>query len=394
MIETIEQIKEYSPEGIQTIRSDNWELPVLNLGTGKYEWRPKTAYLPYHLFLGESMTRRTHGINLEKDLLIGIHGPRGATKTLTNSFLIAKKMRAGKPAWCNWPISFYVMEESCYEKCDHLKRQYYCPFCKQGDISYYENHPLDFDKLYTFNSELSEGTVGLTETQYYAESRTSGRGQNRMLSYQLMQIRKSALSFFYDVQDPETVDKRFSWADDIKIYCADLSKMNYDETEVGHEIEEGEISHWTIRDISGVCTGVQYKNSGIEYGPYQFDGYHFWHIYPTRWKIEVYDAVNSMKQDSAKADADKAIGKAVSDAVNSFLDDGQTKILQKTFYERVAQYAGKRISSPVIGRVLGAYDTPVKQYRSGPNKDKCYYDISQFLNNDGGAEVEKIKVNG
>jgi hypothetical protein len=207
MLDIIETIKQ-EPGKVETIKSDHWELPVCNLGSGKYLWRPKTAYLPYSLFDGPEMSRRTHGINLNKDLLIGIHGPRGATKTLTNSFLIAKKMRAKQHAWCNWPVSFYVIEQSCYDKCE--RNDWYCPFCKHGDLSYYENYPLDFDKLYTFNSELSEGAVGLTETQYYAESRTSGRGQNRMLSYQLMQIRKSALSFFYDVQDPETVDKRFA----------------------------------------------------------------------------------------------------------------------------------------------------------------------------------------
>lgn len=385
MIETIEKIKTKTIEDVPLCYSDNWELPILNLGFGKYEWRPKTAYLPYFLFDGPEMSRRSHGINLDKDLLIGIHGPRGSSKTLTLSFLLAKKLRTGQPVWANWPISFYVIEQSCYDKC--ARNDWYCPFCKHGDLTYYENHPLDFDKLYTFNSELSEGAVGITELQYYAEARTSGRGQNRMLSYQIMQIRKSALSFFYDVQNPAWADKRFAWSDDIKIFCADLSKMNYDPATIGHEIEEGEFSHWTIRDMSGVCTGVQYENSLIEYGPYQFEGYHFWHIYPTRWKIEVYDAVNSMKQESAKADADKAVGKAVSDAVNSFLDDTEIKVSQDNMYRRVAQFAGKRINPVVVGKVLGAYDTPVKRWRSGPNKDKYYYDISQFLNNDGGAEI-------
>ena len=387
MIETIEQItKKYGD--IEIIRSDNWELPALNLGTGKYLWRPKTAYLPYNLFDGPEMSRRTHGINLNKDLLIGIHGPRGATKTLSNSFLIAKKMRAGQPAWCNWPVSFYCIEASCYDKCD-VKREYYCPFCKHGDLTYYENYPLDFDKLYTFNSELSEGAVGLTEAQYYAESRTSGRGQNRMLSYQLMQIRKSALSFFYDVQDPETVDKRFSWADDIKIFCADLSKMNYNEAEVGHEIEEGEFSHWKIRDISGVCTGVQYKASGIEYGPYQFDGFHFWHIFPTRWKIEVSEAINGMKQESAESDKAKKLGNAVSKAINAYLDEGVTKIMVRELAQRATILGNVTVSSVALGAVLSAYKVPVKQEGKGVNRGKYYYDITQFLNNDGGAEVPK-----
>jgi hypothetical protein len=361
---------------------------VCNLGTGKYAWRPKTAFLPHYLFEGPEMTRRTHGINLDKDLLIGIHGPRGATKTLTNSFLIAKKMRSGQPAWCNWPISFYVIEASCYDKCDLFKRQIDCPYCKHGDLSYYENRPLDFDKLYTFNSELSDGAVGLTEAQYYAEARTSGRGQNRMLSYQLMQIRKSALSFFYDVQDPETVDKRFAWADDIKIFCSDLSKMNYDMSTVGHEIEEGEYSHWKIRDMSGVCTGNQYKNTMIEYGPYQFDGFHFWWLYPTKWKIEVSEAINGIKQDSTKADKASKIGNAVSRAINAYLDEGATKIMVRELAQRATILGNITVSSVQLGTVLSVYKVPIIQERKGVNRGKYYYDISQFLNNDGGAEVK------
>ena len=387
MIGTVERTENEALKDIAVIRSDNWELPVLNLGYGKYEWRPRTAYLPYFLLEGEEMSHRTHGISLDKDQIIGIHGPRGSTKTLTNSFLVAKKMRMGQPAWCNWPISFYVMEDTCYDKCD-IKREYYCPFCKHGDLSYYENYPLDFDKLYTFNSELSGGVAGLTETTYYAESRTSGRGQNRVLSYQLMQIRKSALSFFYDAQDPETVDKRFAWQDDLKIYCADLSRMNYDEAEVGHELEEGELSHWKVRDISGICTGEQYKNTLIEYGPYQFDGYNFFHIFPTRWKIDVFEAINSMKQDTAMADKAAKLGNAVSAAINAFLDENTTKVMVRELAQRATILGNITISPNMLGTVLSAYKVPIKQDRSGANKGKYFYDISQFLNNDGGAEVK------
>jgi hypothetical protein len=383
MIGILTQTPEAQEPKIEVIHSDNWELPVLNLGMGKYAWRPKTAFLPYHLFDGPAMSRRTHGINLNKDLSIGIHGPRGSTKTLTNSFLLAKKMRSGQPVWANWPISFYVMEASCYDKCD--KRTWFCPFCKHGDLSYYENHPLDYDKLYTFNSELSEGAVGITEMQYYAESRTSGRGQNRMLSYQIMQIRKSALSFFYDVQDPEWADKRFSWSDDVKIFCSDLSKQNYDEASIGHEIAEGEFSHWRIRDISGVCTGVQYKNTFIEYGPYQFDGFHFWWIYPTRFKVDVAEAINSMKVETKKNDKDAEIGKAMSAAVNWFLDAGVIKVLSKDMWAKASELGGITVSPFQGGRVLTAYKVPKIQTTGGVYK----YDISQFLNNDGGAEVPK-----
>lgn len=372
VLSNLQTAENEEPKEIEIIKTDNWELPVINLGTGKYEWRPGTAFLCYDLFDGPEMGRRTHGINLEKDLLIGIHGPRGATKTLTNAFLTAKKMRMGAPAWCNYPISFYVIEPDCWDDCKH---RWACPNCRTGHKTYYENMPLNMDKLYTFNSELSDGIAGLTELQYYAEARTSGRGQNRMLSYQLMQIRKSALSFYYDVQNERWADNRFSWSDDIKIYCRDLAKMNYDLASVGHEIQEGEYSHWMIRDISGVCTGRMYQETEIEYGPYQFDGYHFWNIYPTKWKIDVYDAVYSMKQKSEKADKDAKLGQAITDAIESFLDENRTKVIAEDLWARATSMGNLTVSPAMGGKVLKAYGVEKRQNSKG----KYVYDLGIFL---------------
>lgn len=359
---------EQSVDELEIIRSDNWELPVCNLGTGKYAWRPKTAVLPYYLFEGPSMTRRTHGINLTKDLSIGVHGPRGSTKTLTLSYLGAKKMRMGQPSWDNWPISFYVVEPNCWDSC----KSRHCELCYHGALTYYENHPLDMDKVYNFNSELSEGKVGFTEFQYYVEARTSGRQQNRFISYQIMQIRKSALSFNYDVQNEGWVDKRFGWSDDIKIYCHDVSKMNYDMEQVGREIEEGEYSHWRIRDISGVVTGLPFAETGIEYGPYQFDGFNFWWIYPTKWKVDVYDAVYSMKQNSDKSDRVAAIGRAVALAVNAFIDENKKHVPAAEMWQRASELGGIQVSPVEGGKVLASFDIPKRQKSSG----KYEYDLS------------------
>jgi hypothetical protein len=365
--------EETKEEEIEIIKSDNWELPVMNLGTGKYAWRPKTAILPYYLFEGPTMTRRTHGINLGKDLSIGVHGHRGATKTLTLSYLSAKKLRMGHPVWGNWPVSFYVIEPNCWDSCQSR----HCEYCYKGAITYYENMPLEMDKVYTFNSELSEGAVGFTEFQYYVESRTSGRQQNRFLSYQIMQIRKSALSFFYDVQNPKWVDNRFGWSDDVKIFCRDLAKMNYDFNQVGREIEEGEYSHWKIQDISGVLTGMPYEETGIEYGPYQFDGFNFWWIYPTRWKVDVYDAVFSMKQDSSKSDRTAQVGAAIAQAVNYFLELGQYKVLASEMWAKASEFAGFTISPTEGGKVLSSYDVP----KSQNSKGKWSYHLNIFMEN-------------
>ncbi len=373
--------KEREESEVEIIHSDNWDLPVMNLGSGKYLWRPKTAFLCYDLFEGPAMTRRTHGINLEKDLLIGVHGPRGSTKTLSVSYLLARKLRMGQPVWANFPISFYVIEADCWDKC---QRRWACPRCKSGHKTYYENSPLNMDKLYTFNSEISEGAVGLTELQYYAESRASSRSQNVFLSYQLMQIRKSALSFFYDVQNPRWADNRFSWSDDVKIFCQDLSKMNYDFASIGHELQEGEYSHWMIRDISGVLTGRAYEETQTEYGPYQFDGYHFWDIFPTRWKIDVYDAGYSMKQKSSRKDKEAAVGQAMAEAINSFLGENKTWVQAKDIWARASALGKITISPEVGGKFLASYNVPKKQNSQG----KYEYNLSVLAVEQEGAEVK------
>lgn len=363
MVIKIEEGKEEFPQSldeIEIIKSDNWELPVCNLGQGKYEWRPKTAFLPYYLFEGPKMSGRTHGLNLYKDLSIGVHGPRGSTKTLTASFLLAKKMRLGQPVWNNWPISFYVIEPSCWDKC----KKRLCHICGMGHITYYESIPLNMDKVYTFNTELSGGSVGFTEFQYYVEARTSGRQQNRFLSYQIMQLRKSALSFIYDVQNPDWVDKRFGWSDDSKIFCRDISKMNYD---YPRELQEGEFSHWMIRDLSGVLTGYMYQETKKEYGPYQFDGYHFWHIFPTKWKIDVYDAVWSMKQASQKADKDAALGEAITMTINSFLEENRTKVLAEDIWARASTLGQMAIPPTMAGKILAGYNIPKRLNSKGKN---------------------------
>lgn len=384
MVTTLERpIEEQLDQELETIRSKYWELPVCNLGQGKYLWRPGTAYLSYNLFEGPDLSKRTHGINLEKDMCIGIHGARGATKTCSNSYLVAKKLRMGQPAWTNWPVSFWVIEPECWDRCQEYWK---CPECQRGYKTYYESMPMDFDKLYTFNSEISGGVAGITELQYYAEARTSIRTQNRFLSYQIMQIRKSALSFFYDVQNEEWADRRFSWSDDIKIYCSDVARMNYDSASIDHDIQEGEYSHWMIKDISGIATGKMWKDTGIQHGPYQFDSFHFWPIYPTHWKIDVYEAVYSMKKQSG-ADREAAIGNAIALAVDSFLEDKVTKVLASDLWARASSLGNVNIPPAVGGKILSAYGIKPHMLRGGKNRDKNEYDLSVFLQQ--GAENEK-----
>lgn len=362
---------------IQFIRSDNWDLPVFNLGEGRYLWRPYQACLPYHLFNGPMVGRRSHGISLEKDMIISAHGARGGCKTTTLSFLCAKKLRMGQPVWGNWPLSFYVVEKDCWDKCDlNLKgsTNAFCRRCRKGHKTYYENKPIDFDLLYSFNSEITHGTVGITEMQYYAEARTSGGKQNRLLSYQLMQIRKSALGFLYDVQNERWVDNRFRWSDDTEIHCSDVSKMTY----IGQDLEEGEIAHWNIRDISGFSTGKRYEESKIEYGPFQFDAWTFWGTFPTHWKVDVFEAVNSYKRYASKNDekADKrsAVGEAMRLSLEYYIDKGEEEVVFTALRLKAEELGGMKVAPISAGLFLASFGLE-KRVSSG----KTLYDLRPMI---------------
>ena len=120
---------------------------------------------------------------------------------------------------------------------------------------------------------------------------------------------------------------------------------------------------------------IPFADSKIEYGPFQFDGYNFWWIYPTRWKIDVYDAIYSMKQDTAKADKAAAIGHAVVEAVNSFLDEKRYKVLASDMWERATQLGGIQINPVQGGQVLSSFDIPKAQISTG----KYVYDLTALL---------------
>lgn len=349
-VESIEETGQIAEEEI--IKTKHWELPASSLEG----WRPYTAYIDYRLLLGPSMSSRSKGLSLHKDLMGGQHGARGSGKSLLMTYLLMKKMRSGKTAWTNYPISFYVIEEN-------------------GDLTYYESMPIDMGKFYSQSREIRNGAVGIDELQYYAEARTSGREQNRLGTYKIMQIRKSAMSFLYCAQDRRWVDKRFGWSNDFDIECVDVAKLNYDEGSVAYmpkgafdeygDLREGAISLLTLQDTSGVLTGTPYNKSHIEYGDIQFDGYWFWNAYPTNFEVNIYEAMYSYKKKSEKAGEMDDIAKALELAINEFVNNGQVEIVSKDLWRRASELGGIPISPVKAGQVLGSYNVPKRQKYGG-----------------------------
>lgn len=333
-------IKEEPRDQDPTVKSMYWDCEEWRLD----KWRPFTALLDYNLFVGPNV-RHAKGIDLRKNLVAFAHGPRGGEKTLSMSYWLAKEMRLGKPTWTNYPISFYVQETDTFtgNESDQYTHISECRWENaDGTLSYYESMPLDMDKFYTFDRLIRNGAVGIDELQYFVEARTSGRFQNRVASYQIMQIRKTANSFFYTVQNPKWVDGRFGWSADYECKCSDIALQSYDRRSLGRELQEGELGRWVIRDLSGVITGVQFSDSGKELGPYQFEGYNFWDIYPTHYIVDPEAAANSAdgvnpasKKAKAKQDAEAQFQAVVMEIVSEDIELGRDKVATNELWKRV-----------------------------------------------------------
>lgn len=348
------------------IHTQYWELPEESL----MGWRPYTAKLDYRLFLGPSLLTGGRGLSLHKDLMGGIHGARGAGKSLLLSFLLAKKLRVGKPVWTNYPISFHVIEPD-------------------GSLTYYESRPLDFDKFYSFSKEVRDGAVGITELQYYVEARTSGKEQNRVAGYQIMQIRKTALSFLYDVQDRSWVDKRFGWSNDFDIECSDIAKMNYDrnairglpakaKTEYG-DLRDGAYIRFHLEDTSGILTGTPYKKSLTDYGPYQFTGWKFWDIFPTHFIVDVYEAVHSLKKDTDRVEKKDALAVVLESVANECIAEGMFIVPAGELWERTKEKLGEDFNHRIAGGILKEWGVANKSIGGGSHRGETGYNFGALV---------------
>jgi hypothetical protein len=368
------------------IRTQYWELPLSSID----DWRPYTAILDKYLFDGPYIGSG-HGLDLKKNLMGFWHGARGASKTLSLSFMLAREMRLGKNVWTNYPISFYVKEKDGLLNGKESRQFIPLSPCHwinlDSTLSYYESMQLDMDKFYTFSSELRHGAIGIDKLQYFVESRTSGRYQNRVLGYQIMQIRKTANSFFYTVQNPKWVDNRFGWSADFSVKVSDIAKANYDRSSIEHELKEGEYSRWLMRDLSGVLTGIQFEESNREIGPFQFDGYHFWEIYPTNFYIDAIEAMNSGNKDKGKNDKRDELVAAMENTANELLSEGKIQIESKRYWQRVEEKIGRPVSKSTGGDILSGFGVTKKQRTGGA----WIYDFGAIIQSEEELKEEKGK---
>ncbi len=358
----------------EVIQSMFWDLRESQLDG----WRPFSCTLLASDLYGP-VIGSGHGIDFRRNMMFGYNGPRGAAKTCSLSYNLSKILRVERPVWTNYPISFYVDETNGLalpaNSSNEFIRVSQCHWVNtEATLSYYESMPLDMDKFYTFNRNIRNGAVGIDELQYFVEARTSGRYQNRVLGYQIMQIRKTANTFGYTVQNQRWVDNRFGWSADYLCECNDVSKKTYDRRHLGRELMEGEVSRWTFKDISGVLTGEPYDLSQREIGPYQFDSRRFWGIYPTHFVIDIFEAMAGPERDKAKNLKRDALAEAVELVANEYLEKKVVSVPVKDFYEALDSHLDAPANHHLVGKMLataGVKAVGQNEYR--------HYDFSEAL---------------
>jgi uncharacterized protein Veg len=152
--------------------------------------------------------------------------------------------------------------------------------------------------------------------------------------------------------------------------------MPYDWRGLGHRLEEGEISHWVLRDLSGILTGRPWSETERSIGPYQFEGKRLWNTYPTHFIIDVFQAMAGPDRDKVKREKETELVNTVELVANEYLEGGGTSIPADEFLNAINGRLSKPTTNIALGKVIGSMGIK-KQKRGGHNQ--FVYDFSDIL---------------
>lgn len=288
----------------------------------------------------ESNSRRK--VTAMDSMIYGYGGVRGSGKTRCLAVLAIKFMSLGFPAWLNFPVECIVL-------------------MPDGERRHVQSQMLDLKALLSSPHDYKGGLVGLDEIQYYADSRLSMSVKNRMVGYEIMQIRKMGLSFAYSVKWLRWAEPRVRQETDWWYQCREAYYCNDDIPGKGEKIY---INGW---EVSGITTGRQLDpDSPLEWqkSPDVQKELYFkplWGCYDPNYVIDIYQAIQQLQVAQGKAkigpNAKEEIQKA-SDSENPEADfsdayyDRKTE-LQGKIASLKADYAGMTLTTDEMWEVLG-----------------------------------------
>lgn len=127
----------------------------------------------------------------QNNLVVGIKGLKGSGKTLLLTILLYLEYKSGKKVYTNYDVSF-------------------------------PHEILDIDKLLKLDKELQNAVIGITEMHMICDARRSGKKQNILMSYFILQSRHRSVNVYYDTQFERQIDIRIRDNTDINIICENL----------------------------------------------------------------------------------------------------------------------------------------------------------------------------
>jgi hypothetical protein len=125
---------------------------------------------------------------------------------------------------------------------------------------------MDFSIVDLTNQTLSNCMVAIDEMQNWADKRNWQSTKGRLFQNALMQKRKGQLHFAGTVQDFGWLEGRVVFQIDNQICCTDAHFMNKENDKMPYWMKyPGQIIMLSGRDLSGKCTGKQYRDTHHEY---------------------------------------------------------------------------------------------------------------------------------
>lgn len=128
---------------------------------------------------------------LQNNLVVGIKGIKGSGKTLLMTWLLYKEFLKGKRVYTNYEVFF-------------------------------PHEIIDIQKMVTLNIDLQNAVIGIDELHMICDSRRSGKKQNILMTYFVLQSRHRSVNFYYSTQHDGQVDKRIRDNTDVNMICENL----------------------------------------------------------------------------------------------------------------------------------------------------------------------------
>lgn len=128
---------------------------------------------------------------LQNNLVVGIKGLKASGKTLLLTWLLFREYLMGKKIYVNYAVFF-------------------------------PHEMIDVQKMVTLNIELQNAVIGIDELHMICDSRRSGKKQNILMTYFILQSRHRSVNFYYTTQFDGQVDKRIRDNTDVNMVCENL----------------------------------------------------------------------------------------------------------------------------------------------------------------------------